>query len=1028
MLPRWRCVLLGFAVSPYLLLAAAGQKAKPTFAQDVQPVLKAHCASCHSGSEASAGLDLTTVSGIKRVVKANDSKHSPLILRLSGIGGTQMPMGFAPLPKETIDRIAEWIDAGAVIDGGNGKHWAYIPPVKPSVPKLTSPRIRNPIDAFVLANLRKQGLTFSPEASKETLLRRVYLDLIGLPPSPKEIDAFLADKRPDAYERVVDALMKNPHYGERQAEPWLDLSRYADSDGYEKDLNRTAWEYRDWLIDAFNKNLPYNQFTIDQLAGDMLPNPTQEDLIATGFNRNTMMNREGGVDQEEAHFNVILDRVNTTSTVWLGSTLQCARCHNHKYDPFTQVDYYRMAAFFANAAIYPEGSKAVGEEKWLEASIQTPSPQQEAERRRLKTEIAEIERRMAIWTPELQSAYARWFEGAKRGAAWLVLNPKELKSENGATLKSDEFGVISSTGTLPATDIYTVTGPAGLKRITGFSIEAMADPSLPAKGPGRADNGNFVISKVSLVAGTTKTVIASAKADFDQRDFDASKVNGPDVNFGWAVSEGQGKSHEIVFDLKEPVEVNPDTPVRVEIDQLWPGGKHLLGKFRVSLTSTDHPASLLVPGKIRQLLDVATPGDAADKALKDYYLKVAPALDEDRDRLSSLNRDLATLEAAIPTALVMRDRPCNGPLTAYVHSRGQFLTDTELVTAGFPAALSAPEPDAEPVKSVPEPHDTKDPAPVPHINANGSITSGPVRTRLDLAKWLVSRSNPLTARVEVNRLWEQCFGRGIVETSEDFGTQGARPTNQPLLDWLACEFMDKGWDMKGIVRLIVTSSTYRQSSDATAALIERDPQNALLARGPRFRLDAETIRDNALSAAGLLDPKIGGPSVFPYQPDGVWDNPFSSERWPESPGGDRYRRGLYTFIKRSAPYPSLLSFDGTSREECTVRRIRTDTPLQALALLNDKAIFDAAEALGKRMAAEGGKTVEQQVAYGFRLCTGRRPSKVETTNLAALLGKLKKRFAANPAGAKKLGGTPSQAAWTMVGNVLLNLDETVTKG
>ncbi len=1021
-------MLFGFAVTPYLLLAAVGRQGKATFAQDVQPVLKAHCASCHSGSEASAGLDLTTVAGIKRVVKPKDSKDSLLIQRMRGIGGTQMPMGFAPLPKETIDRIAEWIDAGAVVEGGNGKHWAYIPPIKPAVPKLNSPRIRNPIDAFVLANLRKEGLNFSPEAGKEKLQRRVYLDLIGLPPSPKEIDAFLADKRLDAYERVVDALMKNPHYGERQAEPWLDLSRYADSDGYEKDLNRTAWEYRDWLIIAFNKNLPYDRFTIEQLAGDLLPNPTQEDLIATGFNRNTMMNREGGVDQEEAHFNVILDRVNTTSTVWLGSTLQCARCHNHKYDPFTQVDYYRMAAFFANAAIYPEGSKAIGEEKWLEASIRTSSPRQEAEQRKLRTEIAEVQRRMAVWTPELRSAYGKWLDDAKKGPSWLILNPSELKSKNGATLKSDGYGVITSTGVLPPTDVYEVTGPAGVNRITGFSIEAMADASLPAKGPGRADNGNFVISRVGLVAGTTNVAVARAKADFDQRDFEASKVNGPDINFGWAVSEGQGKSHEIVFDLKEPIEVKPDTPVRVEIDQLWPGGKHLLGKFRVSLTSADHPTTLQIPPKIRQLLAVATPGDVADKALQDYYLKVAPLLDGDRGRLVSLTGDLARLQMAIPTALVMRDRPCKGPLTAYVHSRGEFLSDTELVTAGFPETISAPEPDAGPVDVKVMAADASNPAPVPHINANGSVTGGPVRTRLDLAKWLVSRSNPLTARVEVNRLWEQFFGRGIVETSEDFGTQGARPTNQPLLDWLACELMDKGWDMKAIVRLIVTSSTYRQSSDATAALIEKDPQNALLARGPRFRLDAETIRDNALMASGLLDPKIGGPSVYPYQPDGVWDNPFSNERWPESPGGDRYRRGLYTFVKRSAPYPSMLNFDGTSREECTVRRIRTDTPLQALALLNDKAIFDAAEALGKRMVREGGKTVGQQIAFGFRLCTGRRPTKAETADLEALLGKLLKRYSINPAAAKKLGGTPTEAAWTMVGNVLLNLDETVTKG
>lgn len=1022
-------MLCGFAVAPYLLIAATGSQSKaPSYSQFVYPVLMAHCRNCHAGPNASAGLDLTTVAGIKKVVKPKDSKNSLLIQRLRGIGGTQMPMGFTALPDETIAKIAAWIDAGAAIDATAGRHWAYIPPVSPAVPRINSPRIRNPIDSFVLARLRKEGLSFAPEASKEKLLRRVYLDLIGLPPTPREVDAFLADKRPDAYERVVDQLMRNSHYGERQAEPWLDLSRYADSDGYEKDLHRTAWKYRDWLIDAFNRNWPYDQFTVEQLAGDLLPNPTQDQLIATGFNRNTMFNREGGVDQEEAHFNVIIDRVNTTSTVWLGSTLQCSRCHNHKFDPFSQVDYYRMAAFFANAAIYPEGSRVYGEEKWFEASISAPSPEQDAQRRKLKTEIAEMNRRMAVWTPEIQADYLKWVDEAKKGAQWFVVTPTQLASRNGASLKSDGFGVITSGGNLPATDVYTVTGAAGVNRITGFSIEAISDPTLPGHGPGRADSGNFVISRVSLVAGTTNTVIARAAADYEQTDFQAAKVNGADPNFGWAVGGAVGKSHEIVFDLKDPIDVQPDTPVQVEIDQHWPGGKHLLGRFRVSLTTSDHPSALKLPVKVRQLLAVSTPGDAAERAIKDYFLTIAPALENDRAQVAKLSRELSALEAEIPTALVMRDRPAKGPLTAYVHSRGEFLSDTKLVTAGFPVALGGQSPTSQPLNNPTpsQPADDPTPAPVPHINANGTLAeTGPVLTRLDLAKWLVSRKNPLAARVEVNRLWEQFFGRGIVETSEDFGTQGTRPSNQALLDWLACKFMDKAWDMKGMVRLIVTSATYRQSSDATPALLEKDPQNVLLSRGPRFRLDAETMRDNALAASGLLDPKIGGPSVFPYQPEGVWDDPYSGERWMMSPGSNQYRRGLYTFIKRSSPYPSMLNFDGTSREECTVRRIRTDTPLQALALLNDKGVFDAASALGKRMVKEGGAS---PAAYGFRLCTGRRPNKQELANLDGLFAKLLKRYKADPAAAKKLGGSPEQAAWTMVGNVLLNLDETVTNG
>lgn len=1028
MLRTGRLALFGFAVAPFALLAAVGDQGKPTFAQDVAPILKAHCASCHAGPNASAGLDLTTTAGIKKVVTPKGSKDSLLIQRLRGIGGAQMPMGFAPLPEATISKIAAWIDNGADFGPGIAKHWAYQKPTKPPVPKLSSTWIRNPIDAFVLQRLRKEGLHPSPEAGKETLLRRVYLDLIGLPPSPREIDAFLADRRPDAYERVVDDLMKNPHYGERQAEPWLDLSRYADSDGYEKDLNRTAWKYRDWLISAFDRNLPYDRFTIEQLAGDLIPNATQDQLIATGFNRNTMFNREGGVDQEEAHFNVILDRVGTTATVWLGSTLQCARCHDHKYDPFTQKDFYRFSAFFSNSLILPEGSKEVGEEKWFESSMPAPTPEQAARETALKAQIVEADRRMNAWSPAIEAAYRQWRKESVKGPQWTVLQPDKLESRNGATLAADGFGVITSTGLLPASDDYTVTAKSGLTHLTGISVEAIADPSLPSYGPGRSANGNFVINKVKLVLPGGQVKFSKAVADYDQPDFEASKLFGKDPNVGWAVNGAEGKSHELVLELDKPIDVAADTPIQIVLEQHWSGGQHILGKFRVSLTSSEHPVMLFLPPKIRQLMSVAEQGDAGDKALREYFSKLTPLLDEDRSKLTSLKAKLARLEAAIPTALVMRDKPVSGPLTAFIHSRGEFLSPTDPVTSGFPAIL-APETNAAKLTATHQlkSSDSKpERAAVPHINVNGKgAIAGPVLTRLNLAKWLASRDNPLSARVEANRLWEQFFGRGIVETSEDFGTQGSRPSHPELLDWLACSFMDKGWDMKAMVRLIVTSSTYRQSSAATAASEEKDPHNILLARGPRVRLDAETIRDTILSASGLLSTKIGGPSVFPYQPANVWDTPYNGEQWMESKGGDRYRRGLYTFVKRSSPYPSSLSFDGTTRESCTVRRIRTNTPLQALAMLNDQAVFDAAKALGERMLKE---PANQRIAFGFRLCTGRRPTKAEADRLTALLNKLEARYSKDQAAAKKLAGTPALAAWTMVANVLLNLDETVTKG
>ncbi|HTQ09425.1 MAG TPA: DUF1553 domain-containing protein, partial [Fimbriimonadaceae bacterium] len=673
--------------------------------------------------------------------------------------------------------------------------------------------------------------------------------------------------------------------------------------------------------------------------------------------------------------------------------------------------------------------------------------------------IAELKRRMAIWTPELQSGFAKWYTEAKRGLQWTVLQPSTLQSKNGATLKSDGYGVVSSTGKLPAIDDYTIGGKADLRRITGIDIEAFASDALPSHGPGRSPNGNFVISTVRVKVGSQEIALARAVADHDQEDYGAAKVNGADPNFGWAVLPEIGKSHELILEFAKPVAVQQDTPVEVVIGQHWPGGEHLLGRFRVSLSDQDEPATAYVPPKIRGLLQVSGADGPAVQALKDYYRSIAPELEADRGRVAGLERDLAKLDDAIPTALVMQDRPHPGPLTAYVHSRGEFLSKTDLVTAAYPAVLSAAQPDvsngldkSERAAGVISPDSRRlfassgtgpadesadksayskaeaDPAPRPSIEDNASPPAGPVLTRLDLAKWLVSRGNPLTARVEVNRLWEQFFGRGIVETSEDFGTQGSQPSDQPLLDWLACEFMDKGWNMKAMVRMIVTSSTYRQSSAATPALIEKDPQDVYLERGPRFRLDAETIRDTILTASGLISLKIGGPSVFPYQPDGVWDTPYNDEQWMESKGPDRYRRGLYTFMKRSSPYPAMLNFDGTSREECTVRRIRTNTPLQALALLNDEAMFEAAKALGVRMIKEGGSSTERKLSYGFLLCTGRRPTDAELTRLSAALTKLATAYRKDPADAKKLAATPEQAAWTMIGNVLLNLDETVTKG
>jgi hypothetical protein len=769
------CLLLG----AWLASAAQSRDTRPgkkiDFFREIQPVLKASCFQCHGPARQEGGLRLDTrafalkggASGPTLV--PGKSRQSLLVQRLLGHGGKpRMPLGFAPFRKERIARIAAWIDQGADWPPRPvGKHWAYLKPVRRTPPKVRLKSwVRNPIDNFVLARLEKEKLRPSPEAPKEVLIRRVSLDLIGLPPTPQEVEAFLADTSPNAYEKVVDRLLASPHYGERWARPWLDLARYADSNGYEKDNSRSIWLYRDWVINAFNKDMPFTEFTIEQIAGDMLPNATPEQKIATGFHRNTMLNEEGGVDREEQRWLTIVDRVGTTGSVWLGTTLACAQCHDHKYDPFTRTDYYRFFAFFDHAN---------------EPTLEVPTPEQEAKRKPLLAQIADLEAQQKAQKP------------------------------------------------------------------------------------------------------------------------DADK--------------------------------------------------------------------------------------AAAKALN--------------DKIDGLKKQVADLH--IPTTLVMEEKADGQTPSTYMRIKGAFLSKGDLVTGATPAILP-PLPPGEPAN------------------------------RLTLAQWLVDENNPLTARVTVNRFWEALFGMGLVETTEDFGTQGTPPTHPELLDWLATEFMRRGWSMKAILRLIVTSATYRQSSRATPALRERDPKNKLLARGPRFRLEAEMIRDVALAASGLLSPKIGGPSVFPYQPDGIWSIPYSGEQWQISAGEDRYRRGLYTFWRRSSPYPAFVTFDATSREFCTVRRVRTNTPLQALTTLNDPAFFDAARALARRMQREGGTDARAQLAYGFRLCLARRPKPAELARLESLYARELAHYRQDAKatltvlGEKETPPTaPETAALAVVSNVLLNLDETLTK-
>jgi mono/diheme cytochrome c family protein len=993
--------------------AAAPPAATADAFTPVHELFATQCVRCHGPDRQEKGLRLDTRHGTLRggeagaVVVPGQPDDSKLLQRLTGRIEPRMPYQEAPLDPAQIALVQSWIAAGApgpddrAAEAQSKRHWAYLRPVRPEPPTVKRKAwVRNPIDAFVLARLEREGLTPSAPAPKETLLRRVALDLTGLPPSPEEVDAFLADESADAYEKVVDRLLASPHYGERWARPWLDLARYADTNGYEKDNRRTAWKWRDWVIAAFNQDMPYRQFTIEQMAGDMLKEATLDQRIATGFHRNTLLNQEGGIDVEEARWETLVDRVNTTATVWLGTTLACAQCHDHKFDPFSQKDYYRMLAFFDNGEYTVKGQGPRVVDSWIvEPELELPTPEQAERKKALDEQIVEVQARLDAATPELAAAQARWEkERAAPSPRWTPLRVQTAASAGGARLDLSADGSVVASGANPDRDDFTLTGQATDGPITALRLEALPDP--PREGPGRAPYGAFSLTRLVVRAGEggPETVVPVVRAEADEGS--AAAAIDDDAATGWGGSD-PARTQTAVFQVQPAIPRGATVTVVLEHQGLQP--RAALRRFRLSTTTGDNPwGGLPLPERLR--VPETTAAAAADKqreALAGYYRSIAPALEGDRRRIRALRQELAAL--GIPTAMVLRERVTGErPSTPY-RVRGSYLSPGERVYAGVPTTLPPLPEQAMP-------------------------------NRLGLALWLTADENPLTARVAANRVWEQYFGRGLVETSEDFGTQGERPTHPELLDWLATEFQREGTRFKPLHRLIVTSSTYRQSSRVTRQLRETDPYNRLLGRGPRVRVEAETVRDVALVASGLFDPRVGGPSVFPFQPEGIWDNPYSDDRWVLSKGGDRYRRGLYTFARRTAPYPSLAVFDAPSREFCTARRVRTNTPLQALTTLNDPVFFEAARALATRVMREAGPEPEARTVRAFRLCTARTPQPEEVSPLLAFQAEQRNRFEKDADAARRVLGEAAtdpqaaeRAAWTMVANVLLSLDETVTK-
>ncbi|MGI8565026.1 MAG: DUF1553 domain-containing protein, partial [Pyrinomonadaceae bacterium] len=723
----------------------------------------------------------------------------------------------------------------------------------------------------------------------------------------------------------------------------------------------------------------------------------------------------------EALYETIIDRVNTTSTVWLGSTVACAQCHNHKYDPFTQKEFFQLYAFFGSPDYKMQGNASISEEKLVEPILEMPTPEQAATRKELEAELSKLGETLKAQTPELSAAQSAWErEVASAHEQWTMLEPARVSSTGGSTLTPSPDKSVLVGGTNPFKDTYIFESKSDSKNITAVRLEVLPDESLPRGGPGRDTYGNFELSAFGVEIAPTgdaskfeTLLFREAIGDDGRGGMEAKNLVPHGSKYepkGWeidATREETRLARQAVFVADKPFGFASGTNIKINLKHEAPDGKQGLGRFRLSVTTAPNPATIVnIPAKLRPLLDVPVErrSDKQKAQLSDFYRTVAPSLKAMRDRIAAIQDSLKKL--GIVSTLVMSERPSYERPSTNLRVRGGFLNLGEKVYANVPAVLhSLPE------KELPN--------------------------RLGFARWLVDENNPLVARVAVNRFWEQFFGRGIVETSEDFGAQGERPTHPDLLDWLATEFVGRKWSIKAINRLIVTSAAYRQSSKVSSAVLERDPYNKLLARGARVRLEGEMIRDVALAASGLLSRKIGGPSVFPFQPEGIWSIPYNDDKWQMSEGEDRFRRGLYTFWRRTSPYPSLMNFDATSREFCTVRRVRTNTPLQALSTLNDPAYFEMARALAERVIREAAPDLRERIVYGFRLCVSRRPNEAEVAQIIALYNEQLQHFTREARAAEKVVkvsdaiegkvSATERAAWTMIANVLLNLDETVTK-
>ncbi len=1076
-------MLLGVFVSPVVSFA----QEKVDYNRDIKPILSKNCFACHGPDEGhrSAQLRLDTFADATAprkkgaAVVPKDQAKSRLLERITDHESPMPPKKAGePLTEKQVALLKKWIDQGAEY----APHWAFVKPTRPTPPKVSDARWnKNPVDQFIFESITKANLKPSPEADKFVLLRRLSIDLRGVPPTPQEVEAFSKDTSPNAYEKMVDLFLKDNAYGERMARVWLDLARYADSAGYGSDpLRLNMWRYRDWVIDSFNKNMPYDQFTIEQLAGDLLPSPTIEQKIATAFHRNTQTNTEGGTDDEEYRVVAIKDRTDTTFQVWMALSVGCAKCHTHKFDPISQKEYYRLYAIFNQTADSDRGDEF--------PTMPAPTTETQEKIKVAEAKILELKKKLEANSPEIEIARVQW---EKSLAPILKGMSFDVTKSTGITRNHDKWE-LKGTGTIEG----LFDGPA----LTGVRLQQLGKDALPDKlslTVGKTDKptqGKFVrvevpnsaeklwlaLAEVQVFNGT-ENVARKGKAKQSSTDYggDAARAIDGETNGEYFVKNSvshTGQENNPWWEVELPALTNIDkitlwnrtdggTSDRLNrykisiLDEkrnlIWSNESKTVprpsisftpngvrspsiadtyleadgsrvfvfaeplafskdpftmsltgnGTFAVTGISESFANRLSVPAPVRMALavPVAQRTPAHTKTINDHYISIAPERKALRDELAKLEKE----KPVVPTIPIMQELAEGKQRKTKLMIKGDFLNLGEEVTAGLPTAF--------------------------HKAPDGKLD------RLALAKWIMSEENPMTARVAVNRWWSLLFGKGLVETEEDFGIQGEQSSHPELLDWLATEYIRMKWDTKGFIKMLVMSETYKQSSKVLSEHLEKDPLNKWLARAPRFRLEAETVRDQALSLSGLLSGKLGGPSVYPPQPSGLWQAAFNGQRsYPTSTGEDKYRRGLYTIWRRTIPYPSMTTFDAPSRETCTVRRIRTNTPLQAFVTLNDPVYVEAAQALARRIAKEGGTTVDSRLSYGLSLVLCRPTQEAQLKTVKGLYEKELARLQKDAQSTKALLGdnktplpnglTESElAAITVVANVLLNLDAVLTK-